>query len=100
MTRFAALACAALVISACASLSPRSRILDGLLALGLSDDRADCIATELDNRLESDDLNNVADFLDSLNNAASPGEGIDALLTIDNPRAAQAIARSGIACAF
>lgn len=87
-------------LAACATISPRLQLQDQLLDLGFSAERASCMANELDDRLERDDLRDIADFVGSLNDAASPGEGLDALLSIDNPRAAAAIARAGIACAF
>lgn len=89
-----------LLTSACATLSPTDRIEDRFVEFGLSRDRAVCLADELDDRLDGDDLNDVADFLGNLNAATGPGEALDALLSIDNTRAASAIARASIACAF
>ena len=100
MSRIVFMAAAFMGLAACATASPRADLEDQLLALGFSTDRAECFADELDERLEREDLRDVADFVASLNEAASPGEGLDALLSIDNPRAATAIARAGISCAF
>ena len=100
LKQFLMIACAGLVVTSCATLSPRARLKDQFVELGFSRDRASCLADELDERLDRDDLSDVADFVASLNEAATPGEGLDALLGIDNPRAARAIASSGLACAF
>ncbi len=100
MRKFAALTGAALMVASCATLSPRNRIEDRFFELGLSRDRSECLAAELDERLDRSDLNDVADFLDDLNEAGSAGGALDALLGIDNPRAAASIARASIACAF
>ena len=70
------------------------------MEFGLSHDRASCLASDLDERLDRSDLKDVANFVGELNEAASPGQSLDALLSIENPRAATAIARAGISCAF
>lgn len=100
MARHSILLVAALSLVACATLSPRKSVENRFVEFGLSEDRAKCLASELDERLDRGDLEDVAEFVGGLNAAASPGEGLDALLRIDNPRAAGAIARAGIACAF
>lgn len=89
-----------LSLGACATLSPRKRIENRFVEFGLSPEKADCMGDELDERLDRSDLTAVADFIGNVNEAGSPGEGLDALLSIDNPRAAAAIARAGLACAF
>ena len=88
-----------LMVSSCASV-PSARLESQLIELGLSDDRAFCLADELKARLDTRDYDSVTSFVTSLNDAQSPGEGIDALLSIDNPVAAQAIARAAFSCAF
>lgn len=100
MPRFALIACLGLALFACATLSPRVRIENRLEQFGLSQQRAACMADELDGRLDRSDLADVADFVGNLNHATSAGGALDALLAIDNPRAAAAIARASIACAF
>ncbi|MEO1135763.1 MAG: hypothetical protein AAFW68_04005 [Pseudomonadota bacterium] len=87
-------------IAACATVSPRKRIENRFVEFGLSDNKAECMASELDDRLDRDDLRAVADFVGNLNAAGSAGETLDALLSIDNARAAGAIAAAGVACAF
>ncbi len=89
-----------LFIAACATTSPRAQIADRFVEFGVSQERADCLASELDERLERDDLNDVADYIGGLNEATSAGEALDALLRIGNPRAAAAIARASLACAL
>lgn len=100
MSRIAASACIALALAACATISPRVRIENRFVEFGLSKQRAHCLAEELDDRLNRGDLADVADFIGSLNAATSAGQALDALLSIDNPRAAAAIARASVACAF
>ncbi len=100
MARIAAIACIVLMVAACATVSPRARIKDRLVVFGLSEDRAKCMASELDRRLDRSDLVHVADFIGELNDATSAGQALDALLGIDHPAAAAAIARASIACAF
>ncbi len=100
MRKAIAFACVALLLASCASLSPRNRIKDRFVELGLSPERAGCLAEELDDRLDRQDLNSVADFLTDLNDAGSAGGALDALLSIDNPRIAASIARASVACAF
>jgi hypothetical protein len=89
-----------LFAAACATGSPRAKIADRFVDFGVSEERADCLASELDERLERDDLNDVADYIGGLNEATSAGEALDALLRIGNPRAAAAIARASLACAL
>lgn len=100
MRKLAGLLGASLMLASCASLSPRNRIEDRFFELGLSRERAECLAYELDERLDRSDLNDVADFLTDLNDAGSAGGALDALLAIDNPRIAASIARASVACAF
>ena len=93
-------AAGALALAACAGLSPVSRIETSLMDLGMSAPRAECLADELREELDSDDLVAVADFLEDLRGVSSPGGALNALLSIDNPRAAAAIAAAGVACAL
>ncbi len=90
----------ALLAAACATVSPRARVEDRFVEFGLSRDRASCLADELDERLDRDDLADVADYVGGLNAVTSAGEALDALLRIENPRAVAAIGAAGIACAF
>ena len=85
--------------AACAS-SPRGRIESRLINIGVDPDNAECLASELYTKLDRRELNAVADFLDGLDRSDTPGEAIDALLSIDDPRAAAGVARAGISCAL
>ncbi len=86
-------------ISACVT-GPRGGIQSDLVRLGLSKDRASCLAKEMDDRLDRDDMRDVSDFLSGLRKSESAGNILDTFLTIDNPRATAAFARAGISCAF
>lgn len=88
------------LVAACATLSPRSAIENRFVELGVSPSRAECLADDLDERLDRDELGNVADFLENLNEAGSAGGALDALLAIDDPNIAAAIARASVSCAF
>ncbi len=100
MTHRALIMTAILVTSACATISPRSRVEGSFLEFGISPKRADCLAGELSDRLDRQELSDVAEFLDNMNRASSAGGALDALLKIDNPKAAAAVAGAGISCAF
>ena len=91
---------AAALLAACATVSPRADVESRFIDFGLTPERAACLAGELDDRLDRNDLIDVANFVGGLSAASSAGEALDALLAIDNPRAASAIARAGISCAF
>ena len=90
----------AFAAAACATGFGAARLERQFVDLGFSADRAGCLAGELDERLEDDDMRAVSGFLDGLNQASTPGQSLDALVSIDNPDAAAAIARSALACAF
>jgi hypothetical protein len=100
MVRTGLLAVAVFAVAACATVSPRVRIENRFMELGLSERKAECMGNELDERLDRSDMNDVADFIGKLNKASTTGENIDALLSIDNARAAGAIAAAGLACTF
>lgn len=100
MFRYFAVLAALAAASACATLSPRSEIESRFIEFGLSPQRAECLARELDEDLDRSDLRDVADFVQGLNEATSPGGALDALLRIDNPRIAAAIGTAGVSCAF
>ncbi|MEO1151437.1 MAG: hypothetical protein AAFW83_10685 [Pseudomonadota bacterium] len=95
----AALLVLMLALGGCAT-GAKSSIASNLTRLGLSQDRSKCVAREMNDRLDRSDLQDVARFLDDVTDSRSPGNVLDTLLTIDNPRAAAAFARAGIACAF
>jgi len=86
--------------TACASASPRGRIESRLLKVGVDGDTANCLASEMSDKLDREELNAVADFLDGIERSDSPGQALDALLAIDDPSAAAGVARAGISCAL
>lgn len=88
-----------MLVAGCAT-GAQSGVASNLVRLGLSKERAKCVAREMNDRLDSRDLRDVSNFLSQLNGSQSPGNVLDTLLTIDNPRAATAFARAGISCAF
>jgi len=100
MFRTTAALAAAFLMTACASLSPRAALVENFIDFGLSRDRSVCLADELSDRLDRDDLVDIADYVGGLNVAESPGDALEALVRIENPRAAAAVARAGILCAF
>jgi hypothetical protein len=89
-----------LLAAACATLSPQSRIENRFVDLGISQDRAQCLGAEIGERLDRREMGIVADYLEGLDRADSARELLEALADIDDSRAATAIARAGIACAF
>ena len=100
MMRIALAGCVIMAAAACATLSPRGKIEQRFVEFGVSKERAKCLASELDERLDRSDLESVADYIGGLNEATTAGGALDALLRIDNPRAAAEIARAGVACAL
>ena len=100
MIKHATAAGLCLALGACAGFSPRADVEQSFVNFGLSPTRSACLAEELDERLDRDDMAGVAQYVNGLNAAASPGQALDALIDIDNPRAAAAIGAAGISCAF
>jgi len=90
----------AFALAACATTGSRSTIAKRFEDFGLSSARANCLAAELDEDLDRSEMADVANFIGGLNEATSAGQALDALLDIDNPQIATAIAGASIACAF
>ncbi|MEL7489232.1 MAG: hypothetical protein AAGJ73_00820 [Pseudomonadota bacterium] len=86
--------------SACATAGPRGRIEQRLVKVGVDASTAGCLASEMADKLDRRELNAVADFLDGLDRSDTPGQALDALLSIDDPSAAAGVARAGISCAL
>ena len=84
---------------ACATAA-KVTIEDRLQAIGLPAGQAGCMADQLEERLSSEDLQDLARYTVTLSRADSPGQAVDALLQIDNPRAVTAIGASGVSCIF
>jgi len=90
---------ACFVLAGCIT-GPQASIRSDLVRLGLSSERAKCMAGEIGSRLSGEDIRDVAQFLGNLQGSQSAGNVLDTLLTIDNPRAAAVFTRAGISCAF
>jgi len=85
------------LITACAT-AVRYTLEDRFQAIGIPAGTADCMVTELDNRLSGEDLQDLARYTLSLSRAGTTLGAIRSLMNIDNPRAVAAVGRSGISC--
>lgn len=99
MTRITLLMAAAATLGACATAS-KMTIVDRLENVGLSRDRAQCMATELDDRLNDEQLAKFARFTVDLDRAEGPLEAVRALRQIDDNRIAGAVTASAFSCAL
>lgn len=97
--RFLACSCTLLVLAGCATYS-KLTIADRLENLGLSRDRSVCMADELDDRLNDDQLARFARFTVQLDRSDSPLEAIASLREIDDNRIAGAVTASAFSCAL
>lgn len=92
---FAAVSAASL--AACAT---GGHIEGQLKELGVSAQKADCVAGKLTDKLDRQDQKAVTSFLDDLIASNSPGNTLDALLRIENPRVAAVMTTASVTCAF
>lgn len=97
--RTLALGLSVLAMTACATAS-KMTIADRLENLGLSRDRSECMANELDDRLNDNQLAKFARFTVQLDRAESPLEAISSLRQIDDNRIAGAVTASAFSCAL
>ena len=97
--RFGALAAALLSMTACASVS-KMTIADRLENLGLSRDRSECMAEELDDRLNDDQLGKFARFTVQLESSETTLEALNSLRQIDDPKITRAVTESAFSCAL
>jgi hypothetical protein len=88
---------AALLLASCATAA-RYTLQDRFRAIGLPDQTADCMVDELEQRLTSEDLQDLARYTLQLSRSDSTFAVIRSLMQIDNPRAVTAIGRSGATC--
>lgn len=95
--RFVSAALALMTLASCATAA-KATLNDRFRAIGLSADMADCMVDDLDQRLDDDDLRDLAKYTVGLSRADTPMEAIDSLLEIDNPRAVAAIGRAAFSC--
>ena len=87
----------ALTVSACATAA-RITLQDRFRAIGIPAATADCMVDELEQRLSSEDLQDLARYTLRLARADTTAAAIQSLMTIENPRAVTAIGASGISC--
>lgn len=97
MQKFLLAGAAAMMLASCATAA-RYTLQDRFRAIGIPADTADCMVDELDERLSSEDLQDLARYTVRLARADSTLAAIRALMQIDNPRAVTAIGASGVAC--
>jgi len=97
MQKIILLAGAAMMLASCATAA-RYTLQDRFRAIGIPADTADCMVDELDDRLSSQDLQDLAQYTVRLTRADTTLAAIRALMTIDNPRAVTAIGASGVSC--
>lgn len=86
-----------LMLAGCATAA-RYTLQDRFRAIGLPESTADCMVDELDQRLSSEDLQDLAQYTVRLARADSTMAAIRSLMKIDNPRAVTAIGSSGVSC--
>jgi hypothetical protein len=99
----ATIAGAGLLLSACASFSPESRVRSGLIEAGLSPDMAACMAPRMADRLSILQLRRLQS-LGTIRNSHSGRTGLDALLhklrALQDPEIVAVSSSAAIACAF
>ena len=101
MIRFISLAAGAVLLVGCATLSPLSRIEARLIEFGFSRPIAECFSRGLGNRLDSRQLDGVADLLDGFENDRKPEQAIERLSRgAGSPEVAGAIASTAFSCAI
>jgi hypothetical protein len=97
MQRIVSAALAAIMLVGCATAA-RVTLADRFRAIGIPADTSDCMVDELDERLTSEDLQDLARYTVRLSRADTTMAAIRSLMTIDNPRAVTAIGASGVSC--
>ena len=95
----AALIISAAMLSGCATVATAT-IENRLVDLGLSEQRAGCMADELDARLDDEDMTRLARHAVTLSRSDTPGEVVDALAGVDDFGITRAVIASGTACLF
>ena len=98
MKHFMLLALASALLLASCATAARLTLQDRFRAIGIPATTADCMVDELEQRLSSEDVQDLARYTVRLARADSTLEAIRSLMTIDNPRAVTAIGASGISC--
>ena len=90
-------ALAAVMMASCATAA-RYTLQDRFRAIGIPGDTADCMVDELEDRLSSEDIQDLARYTLELTRADSTFAAIRSLMRIDNPRAVKAVGASGVSC--
>lgn len=85
------------ILASCATAA-RFTLQDRFRAIGLPEQTADCMVGELETRLSSEDLQDLARYTVTLARSDSTLGALRSLLQIDNPRAVTAIGKSGVSC--
>lgn len=85
--------------AACATAS-KVTIANRLEAAGLSRENSVCMARELDDRLDDEQLAEFARFTVQVSRSDTAKGVVSELRKISNPQIASAVLRSSIACAF
>lgn len=92
-----------LVLAACASISPKSRLRAGLIDAGVSPDMAGCMADRMADRLSIAQLRRLQS-LGSLRKADPGGMGIDRLLhkvrALEDPEIILVTSKAALVCAI
>jgi uncharacterized protein YceK len=88
---------AIVVLSGCATVA-RYTLQDRFQAIGIPEGTAICMVDELEQRLSSEDIQDLARYTLNLARADSTFAAVRSLMTIDNPRAVTAIGASGVSC--
>lgn len=99
ITRLLASSALLLAVTACATAS-KLTIADRLEDLGLSRDRSVCMADELDDRLNDDQLAKFARFTVRLEEADTALAAIGSLRQIEDAKIARAVTASAFSCAL
>lgn len=85
--------------------SPRTKVVDELRQFGVAKPVAKCMGRELDDRLRSRAMKNLARFLERANEGRDarpghvlPGQVLDVIGNMNNPHILEAAMKSGLSC--
>ena len=95
--RTLALSLSVVAMAACSTID-QNTIANRLTDFGLSRNHAECLASELDSRLDDGQLNEFARFLNKLDRAETGMQALASLREIEDPAIARAVTRSLFAC--
>lgn len=92
-------ATAAIVITGCSTVAKYS-LQNDLARIGFSENMAECMADQLQDRLDGGDLQELAWHVSRLSRASGSSSALSALKQINNPRVIAAATASGLSCAL